>query len=342
MDPHGIDAVTEKEINDVWSKKIHDFTLNNQFVIFRSDVKLWKVQIEELRDCNSLAGVFPEPFLDIEELCGEDDSKIENIYGGNAKDGSKIVFMIRRDEEEGTSTVVSWNLLINAEINQYEVQDPYAVSFDDDGNCVIVRNGEDELGQRTCLIDIDDRSTKTTAFDFDEERLTEATDKEKIVDEEQISAGIYSFAKGNRFNAKGHDWLVLDNYLALSFSYMSFVIKDMIEHSDPSMQNNLFDIEPYNYIFNKRTSFTDSNFITEDSDELKDVLDEFEKYGPDHLNLINYTRPRIIEKKEEEQEKQDGFGASLKRGFTDFAGKLNPLDFKKRMQELQDALNEAD
>jgi hypothetical protein len=122
---------------------------------------------------------------------------------------------------------------------------------------------------------------------------------------------------------------------------MAFVIKDMIEQNDPSMQKNLFDIEPYNYIFNKRTSFTDSNFITEDSDELKDVLDEFEKYGSDYLNIINYTRPRVIEKKEEKEENESGL-SSLQRGFTSFAGKLNPLDIQKRMQELQDAMNQGE
>jgi hypothetical protein len=41
LDPHGIDASTEKIINAEWSHDIHDFTLNNHFIIFRSDVKLW-------------------------------------------------------------------------------------------------------------------------------------------------------------------------------------------------------------------------------------------------------------------------------------------------------------
>ena len=112
-----------------------------------------------------------------------------------------------------------------------------------------------------------------------------------VVDEEQISSGIFDFSKGNRFNAKGHDWLIFDNYLSLSFSYMSFVIKDMIERSDPSVQGNEFDIQPYNYLFNKRTSFTDSKFITEDSDELVDVLEELDKIGNFALGILNYTRP---------------------------------------------------
>jgi hypothetical protein len=38
---------------------------------------------------------------------------------------------------------------------------------------------------------------------------------------------------------------------------MSFVIKDKIEMEDTLQQNNIFDPEPYNYIFNKSTSFLD-------------------------------------------------------------------------------------
>ena len=88
------------------------------------------------------------------------------------------------------------------------------------------------------LIDIDDRCTQMTAFDFDEERLEESAARELVVDEEQINSGIFAFSKGNRFNAKGHDWLIFDSYLSLSFSYMSFVIKDMIERKDAAMQDN--------------------------------------------------------------------------------------------------------
>jgi len=139
------------------------------------------------------------------------------------------------------------------EINQYRVEDPFQVCFDDKGMAVIVRDS---------VITIDDRCTTLTAFDFDNELLDEAKEKEQERDEEGIGAGLYTFYKGARFNGKGHDWLIMDNYLSLSYSYMNFVIKDMIERSDPNITNRTFDLEPYNYIFNKRTCFTDSEFIT--------------------------------------------------------------------------------
>ena len=45
---------------------------------------------------------------------------------------------------------------------------------------------------------------------------------------------------------------------------MSFVIKEKIENKDPEQENNEFDIDPYNYIFNKSTSFIDGTFIFDD------------------------------------------------------------------------------
>lgn len=44
---------------------------------------------------------------------------------------------------------------------------------------------------------------------------------------------------------------------------MTFVIKDKIENNDPLVKTNQFDIESYNYIFNKSTSFLDSDFANE-------------------------------------------------------------------------------
>ena len=50
----------------------------------------------------------------------------------------------------------------------------------------------------------------------------------------------------------------------LGFSYMSFVIKSKIEQKDVNQEKNKFDIEPYNYIYKKRSSFLDSKFVCDD------------------------------------------------------------------------------
>jgi hypothetical protein len=57
---------------------------------------------------------------------------------------------------------------------------------------------------------------------------------------------------------------MFEEFLSLPFSYMTFVIKKKIEDEDEAVLENEFDPEPYNYIFNKATSFTQGNFVVED------------------------------------------------------------------------------
>lgn len=97
-----------------------------------------------------------------------------------------------------------------------------------------------------------------------------------------------SVHKGHRVDGKNHNWLIFDEYLTLPFSYMSFVIKDKIENEDPCL-GKLFDPEPYNYIYNKSTSFIDGDFVSNDHNQLNYVLEELEKIDPNSLEIINYT-----------------------------------------------------
>jgi len=83
---------------------------------------------------------------------------------------------------------------------------------------------------------------------------------------------------------------MFDNYFSLSYSYMSFVAKDMIERGHPSLADNEFDFTPYNYLFNLRTSFTDGTACLH-IDTLKEILDKFAEYGPEMLSILTYTRP---------------------------------------------------
>lgn len=107
---------------------------------------------------------------------------------------------------------------------------------------------------------------------------------------------------------------------------MSFVIKDVKERG-LNDDDNEFDMEPYNYMFNKRTSFTDSEFIIKDSDELKTVLEEMEKKGSEQLSMLKYTRPIEIEAVQSKPENEEGPGLS------NLAGALNPLDLDLFEQE---------
>jgi hypothetical protein len=72
-------------------------------------------------------------------------------------------------------------------------------------------------------------------------------------------------SKGLRFDGKSHNWILFHNYLITPFSYMSFMIKDKLEHSVDYLKDNNFDPAPYDYIFNKSSSFMDSKMVRKDS-----------------------------------------------------------------------------
>jgi hypothetical protein len=71
---------------------------------------------------------------------------------------------------------------------------------------------------------------------------------------------------------------------------MSFVIKDKIENNDPLQDGNKFDIEPWNYLFNKSTSFIEGDFVVENFKQLDYVLEEMAKIDDSHLEVLHYTQ----------------------------------------------------
>ena len=84
--------------------------------------------------------------------------------------------------------------------------------------------------------------------------------------------------------------MLLKDCLSLSFSYLTFVIQDKIENEDPCLDANVFDLTPYNYIFNKNTAFIQGDFVSKDHQMLADVLQKISNINLDHLQILNYTQ----------------------------------------------------
>lgn len=76
---------------------------------------------------------------------------------------------------------------------------------------------------------------------------------------------------------------------------MTFVIKDKIENEDDCVKDNIFDPVPYNYVYNKATSFTEGDFVTNDHEQLHKVLTELKQIDIDHVEIINYTNEVIVD-----------------------------------------------
>ena len=93
--------------------------------------------------------------------------------------------------------------------------------------------------------------------------------------------------KGNRFDGKNHNWLMIGHYISLPFSYMSFVLKAEFDE-DPQIARENFDIEAFNYMINRSTVFIDSNMVRNDHESLEYVLSKMMTIDYDSLGLLPY------------------------------------------------------
>jgi hypothetical protein len=121
---------------------------------------------------------------------------------------------------------------------------------------------------------------------------------------------------GHRFDDRQHSWIFLSEYISISYSYMTFVIQNSrhsgLEQGLESDAANSFDLEAYNYLFNRKTIFTDLIYqrkesagsqkdpgvdegskqmnmsIANDSEKLAYILGKFEQLDAILLQQIQY------------------------------------------------------
>lgn len=72
-----------------------------------------------------------------------------------------------------------------------------------------------------------------------------------------------------------HNYLIFRNFINLSFSYMTFVIKDNFDKCGYVMDDYLFDPEGYDYVLNKNTIFTEGSLVTQDFEKLQFILKSY-------------------------------------------------------------------
>lgn len=167
-------------------------------------------------------------------------------------------------------TILTWSVKDNVELEVSIADKPYEILWDYNGSPYIVHENCVEMTQRRCKVDV---------FDYQKfEELKGSVTNDSIDND-----------KGQRFDGKNHNWMIFQEYLCLPFSYMTFVIKDKIERQDKHQEGNIFDPTPYNYVFNKSTSFLDGKTIFINK-QLSYVLENFERINPIMLELLHYTQ----------------------------------------------------
>jgi hypothetical protein len=59
---------------------------------------------------------------------------------------------------------------------------------------------------------------------------------------------IFPFSKGERFDSENHNWILFEEYIGLSFSYMTLILR---EKQLKNSNDEVFDPEIYNFIINR-------------------------------------------------------------------------------------------
>ena len=190
-------------------------------------------------------------------------SKIKGIHCGS--DPRRIVIVINSTIE--TDLVVEWDMNHNTETNSYDVGKLYDIFFDSCGTII---------------------TTTKDHFLLNGTILKAFNSFENSFGSQSHSLGLYH---GHRFDHNNHNWIINRQYMMMAFNYMNFVIKDKLEKNDPLCKRNMFDTTPYNYIFNRSTSFLDSLFVSDNHLILEEVLKNCMKYDPEIIELLAYVQP---------------------------------------------------
>ena len=105
---------------------------------------------------------------------------------------------------------------------------------------------------------------------------------------------LFSFPFGCRLEPTTHNWVIFRNFINLSFSYMTFVIKEHNEQNKFTNKNYIFDLEGYDFVLNHKTIFTDEKktLVQEDFDKLSYILKNYFEICPMLLETLHYPNER--------------------------------------------------
>ena len=100
---------------------------------------------------------------------------------------------------------------------------------------------------------------------------------------------MFGFDKGFRFDSNKHEWLFLNKFILLPFSYMTFIIRQKFKDQRTwKLEDYEFDIEQYNFIYDHKSFFTLDEKVCLDHDQLKYILQNFKRTDPILLELLQY------------------------------------------------------
>ena len=179
--------------------------------------------------------------------------------------GSKQeIVCIRVTQTPIKDCIIVWDLDKNLEIQSFDC-DSNALFFQD-------RFGEPYIAEKDYVINCM-YGCKLKSYGF---KMTDFTEPR------------FGFQYGHRVEDSSHNWMIFRNFISMSFSYMTFVIKDNFDKCGYVMDNFLFDVEGYDFVLYKNTIFTEGNLVTQQFEKLNFILKSYYELDPALLEQLHY------------------------------------------------------
>ena len=93
---------------------------------------------------------------------------------------------------------------------------------------------------------------------------------------------------GHRVEVQSHNFVIFRNLINLSFSYMTFVIKQNIDQNGIYQKDFQFDLQGVDYIIERQTIFTSGNLVTQQYEKLLFILRNYMLIDKNLLESLHY------------------------------------------------------
>jgi len=236
------------------------FNINDRFLIFWNHFMAWYLELSETSD--------PVAFhmKEINFLVDPNDYETFIRKINTSSDPYEIVIKVRQSVQE--DCIILWDLLDDVEIDSFDTSHEAKVFYDKLGDSYITEGNN---------VIVCKQNVKLSAYEVGDS---------SILSKDSMQ---FDFSKGHRFDHKFHNWILFYEHIALSYSFMTFVIRGKSQEMQVlEDENYLFDRDQYNFIINRRTCFTCDHFAGTDYARLEFILRKLEENDIVLIEQIQY------------------------------------------------------
>mmetsp|Transcript_8198 Transcript_8198/g.12567 ORF Transcript_8198/g.12567 Transcript_8198/m.12567 type:complete len:339 (+) Transcript_8198:3974-4990(+) len=244
----------------ILGQDIGNFTMNAKYVVFWNNFGLFYFDLDQTQGHVQMK----ISTLDITVNPEEKQTFIRRVRAGS--DPDRITIVIR--QSVNSDCVLVWDMLKDVEQTSFDLGNKSKVFFDAKGDTYITEGNE---------MIVCEQGVRLKSYDVF--KVSKGNQENMYFD----------YYKGHRFDYKNHNWILFNEYLSLSFSFMTLVIRGRSQEEENYLDEDyIFDPEQFTFIINRKNCFTCDNFVGEDYEKLNYVLRKFEENDPVLLEQLHY------------------------------------------------------